>query len=141
MRRAKVEAQIELFPPEAVWTDPDRLDFPTMTCYWTLAGRCSGLPECCIAWFVELHRMEERGEREAADAYRIKIPRGMGYIPCPQCLASQAFVLVRDCPTSLVSVGCACRVVKEQLFLVRPTQRVAMLVLCESEILRCADNA
>jgi hypothetical protein len=24
--------------------------------YWKLAERCSGLPECCIAWFVQLWR-------------------------------------------------------------------------------------
>jgi len=108
--------------------------------YWTMAGRCSGLPECCIAWFVVVQELEafvgpwspwswhENLQRRPWSAAGPDRPRP-DYVPCPWCRATRTFVKVRPCPND--PHFCDCDFVKlEALFMPR-IARVGFLALME----------
>jgi hypothetical protein len=68
----------------------------------TLRGTCSGIPECCVAFFVndwKFGNHPNRGKHMKA---------GYGYIPCPACLESGNRVEIRHC----LDGGCICGQVK-----------------------------
>jgi hypothetical protein len=50
-------------------------------------GRHSGIPECCIAWFVT-HKGEPRPDDPSAE-----------YVRCPECMASNLVVELKSCPS------------------------------------------
>lgn len=58
-----------------------------------LRGQCSGFPPCCIRFFIE---QWQNMPDEPRNEYMSKI-EGIGYIPCPDCLAKQNFVEPKDC--------------------------------------------
>lgn len=73
-------------------------------------GRCSGIPECCIAYFIfvwmpELERViSGPGHNALIDktAYQRHYRRFLdlhpvGYVPCPKCIINQTFVKVLRC--------------------------------------------
>lgn len=65
-----------------------------------LRGQCTGLPPCCIKFFIEQWQDMPEAPR---DEYMDKID-GVGYIPCPDCLAKQSFVEPKDCEEA----NCVC---------------------------------
>ncbi len=75
--------------------------------YFTMAGRCSAIPECCIAAFIAT--MSTPGGVGAAD------PGGKGvrYARCAACVASGRVIEVRRCPSG---AWCACADLKGLLF-------------------------
>ena len=109
--------------------DPDvigqRLAVEVAARYFTLAGRCSGIPECCIAAFVHV-RLHDR--RRWFDELR---DRGVDYRRCEDCARAGRVVAVRACPGL-----CVCRETKEQLFTMPARVRLAWLELMEPCVLR-----
>lgn len=67
-----------------------------------LRGACSGIPECCVAFYVN----EWKFGRHPNKAKHMKA--GYGYIPCPACLESGNRVEIKHC----VDGGCTCGQVK-----------------------------
>jgi hypothetical protein len=65
----------------------DRLKFATL-------GRCSGIPECCVQFFIATYF-----DRPGSEA-----PDDADYLRCPACRAAGVKVPVRECP----SYGCPC---------------------------------
>jgi len=57
-------------------------------------GRHSGIPLCCIAWFVGPWRLLHGWPR---NAYFNAIPQGFDHIGCPRCMLRNRPVIVRDC--------------------------------------------
>lgn len=76
--------------------------------YHTQYGRDSGIPECCIEFFVTewsyiTHKFPlifkhywEQQEKVSAELNRF-----IGYIPCPDCLKNHKIVDVIKCPSKL----------------------------------------
>ena len=56
-----------------------------------LCGKCSGIPDCCIEYFV--------GEWLSSGCDRIKRPDlpSWGYVPCRNCVTSGNRVVVKIC--------------------------------------------
>ena len=91
-----------------------------------LRGRCSGIPDCCIRWFSgEYHSLSLSGHGRA---YMATTPPGIKYVPCPRCLASQAFVKVRECQKDEQG-DCACACAYNFLLDFPPTVRTEALAL------------
>lgn len=73
-------------------------------------GSHSGIPPCCIAWFVLEKRHWQRGDprQRAYDrSLRRAAPRRkgkVGYAPCPTCIAHKRFVAIRVCDCANVSL-------------------------------------
>jgi hypothetical protein len=66
-------------------------------------GTHSGIPPCCIAWFMLVRVHQDPGGSEWL-AYERLLGRAMrgrkrhvGYAPCPACIAARRFVRVRLC--------------------------------------------
>lgn len=62
-------------------------------------GECSGLPECCINFFIETWRMDPQANPEH-DAKMIENRENgfeFHYIPCPTCLENKRFVEIKSC--------------------------------------------
>lgn len=88
-------------------------------------GRCSGIPECCITFFIETWMMDlditfkhkERMDEVRGDPIRFR------YVPCPDCLVAQRFVEIRHCD----GPSCFCgqwehrEMVQEKLRKIEPT--------------------
>lgn len=66
-------------------------------------GRCSGIPECCIAFFIEVWS-DSLSHTQAGTELLSSLPRAVQYIPCPICLELENFVQIRACRP-----GCECR--------------------------------
>lgn len=71
-----------------------------------LRGRCSGIPECCIKFFIEIWMIDpaittdhKKRLSEIRDTFRF------GYIPCPDCVDKENFVDVRHCESSSCFCG------------------------------------
>jgi hypothetical protein len=66
-------------------------------------GEHSGIPPCCIEFFVTTWRRQWHDPRRAG-IYRARIRmaglrqrRRVGYIPCPECLDAHRFVRIHTC--------------------------------------------
>jgi hypothetical protein len=59
-------------------------------------GECSGIPQCCIAYFTQVIKKS-----------RIPIPDtvGWGYRPCPRCVRANNRVEVLDCTEERCTCG------------------------------------
>ena len=119
MARLKTEAapQMPLFDVPVLVDDEDTPHTPdVLSRFWTLCGRCSGIPECCIASWIEarLAKREPEVERDPA----------ITYVRCPACRATERVVALRPCPWT----PCRCRWAKAMLdWAVRPPVRRAWL--------------
>ena len=77
---------------------PDRYNIPQIHC-----GLHSGIPECCVLFFLTCWPIIRRYEDETGEPsiYRVLVleaeTESKGYIPCPACLASRRFVEMREC--------------------------------------------
>jgi hypothetical protein len=77
---------------------PDRYNIPQIHC-----GLHSGIPECCVLFFLTCWPIIRRDEDETGEpsVYRVLVweaeTDSKGYIPCPACLASRRFVELREC--------------------------------------------
>ena len=68
-------------------------------------GRHSGLPECCIDWFVfavmpifaDAMNMASRIEFLTLLKAYYNVPTTVRYQPCPKCMINQTFVDVLPC--------------------------------------------
>jgi hypothetical protein len=65
-------------------------------------GRHSGLPDCCILFFITCYRSVRTDEEMGISSEYHKLLESMGadrlgYVPCPACLAAQRFVRMRPC--------------------------------------------
>jgi hypothetical protein len=91
---------------------------------WTMAGRCSGLPECCIAAFVAqmLDRQAPRAD-----------PRDVRYLRCGACIDADRVVEVRRCPSSGT---CLCADAKDVVGALPRHVRLAHLAVMERMVLR-----
>ncbi len=71
-------------------------------------GRCTGLPECCIEYYVGPW-MAIVGNRfrdsAAATEFCIVHAQGVDYIACPACRAGRSFVRPRRCRREYCSCG------------------------------------
>lgn len=69
--------------------------------YHILFGTHSGIPPCCIRFFVQEWDMSE-GWRDEGNWYHQAINAAkFGYVPCPDCLGSGNKAKIIDC-----SIGC-----------------------------------
>ena len=74
-----------------------------------LRGRCTGLPACCIEFFVTTWQAWFRGCTPEFHAYSEAFAalhqqgKGIGYVPCPACFEAKAFVRPKHCHR-----GCLC---------------------------------
>lgn len=66
-------------------------------------GTHSGIPPCCIAWFILVRMHQEPGSPEWL-AYEHSLQEArparngkLGYAPCPECIKARRFVHVRSC--------------------------------------------
>jgi hypothetical protein len=123
-------AQLELFA-RPIWgdsdyDDPERLSDLVAARFFTMAGRCSGIPECCITAYV-------------ADAATPAAPL-VGYRQCARCAAAGHVVKLRRCPPNRWH-RCACGMAKDLLFQVPRAGRLAWLDLVEPELVAWAIRA
>lgn len=69
-------------------------------------GFHSGIPACCIRFYVtvwlwlELESRSDRENSEVFKSYRRKLREveHPGYIACPECISTEFFVKMKDCP-------------------------------------------
>lgn len=61
-----------------------------------VCGLHSGLPICCVVFFVKV-MSKIRGEEDRLAYFDMFPSRRPGYVPCPKCLIDGAFVKVRPC--------------------------------------------
>jgi hypothetical protein len=89
---------------------------------FTMAGRCSGIPDCCIDAFItnRLNALPESA-KQAGSAKRV------GYRQCERCAATGYVVTVRRCPAT----RCACAAAKDFLFSMPRSVRSAWLDVAE----------
>jgi len=72
-------------------------------------GTHSGIPPCCIAWFMLVRKHMVPGSPEwlayerTLRAARPKRRGHVGYATCPTCIAARRFVRVRSCTCSRAS--------------------------------------
>ena len=65
-------------------------------------GLCSGFPPCCVRFWVEQYEPAAPkfgyafSDPTMAAHYQAS-PKGLGYIPCPECLAAGRFVETTPC--------------------------------------------
>lgn len=64
-----------------------------------IRGECSGLPPCCIEFFIETWRMDPESNQEHADRMVKAKAEGVDfwYVPCPECLETKSFVEISHC--------------------------------------------
>jgi hypothetical protein len=105
---AALQLDLLMVPPDEA---DDRLDAASTRAFFTMSGRCSGIPECCIASFVAVMVDGARRWPDEADT----VATALGYRPCPACRAAGTFVVIRHCPMR----PCGCSVLKDLAF-VRP---------------------
>jgi hypothetical protein len=106
----------------------ERLTDDAAARYYTMAGRCSGIPECCIQAFIpwRLNPDNNPGER-----------RRLGYRRCPPCRRARRVVVVRACPTPV----CACSMASDLLLTLPRHVRLAWLDVAEPMFVRRAKAA
>lgn len=68
-------------------------------------GQCSGIPECCIKYFVDVWSQNNNPWKDCPEhAERMMDAKEKGleffYIPCPACIATENFVETKDCTES-----------------------------------------
>ncbi len=73
------------------------------------AGKCSGFPSCCIAFYTVPWRLFYGSTQESLHekpAWKVRLIRkyhrsanDAGYVPCPLCILSGARVKVQRCTT------------------------------------------
>lgn len=73
-----------------------------------LRGECTGLPECCVDFYVGPWSTWHAAQTDMWTTYRKRIDAALhthffAYIPCPTCLAAKRFVRANRCVP-----GCLC---------------------------------
>lgn len=68
-----------------------------------LRGRCSGIPKCCIDYFVTIWIGTGLWRTDAGQATRAREPSNVRYIRCPDCRDVDRRYTVRKCKR-----GCLC---------------------------------
>jgi hypothetical protein len=66
-------------------------------------GRCSGIPECCVKFFIEQRPFGETSHSYKEHTKRMDDMRErfeFQYIPCPDCLGAKRFVELKLCNES-----------------------------------------
>lgn len=63
-------------------------------------GECSGIPGCCITFFIDVWDTSEVSAHEKAMDEARKKGFKFQYVPCPDCLSATRFVEIKDCKAS-----------------------------------------
>jgi len=65
--------------------------------YHIAYGIHSGIPSCCIIFFINEWDKKELWRKEKSELVKAIRDSGAGYVMCPKCLASNSIVNIRDC--------------------------------------------
>jgi len=115
------DEQPALFPLPAAEAD-ERLSDEESRRFFTMAGRCSGLPECCIAYYLAV-RLDGAAQPPVGPE---------GYLVCSTCRTARSFVPVRAC---LPGPWCLCGALKDTAFERPRHTRVAWFEVAERFVL------
>ena len=66
--------------------------------YYREYGRHSGIPECCINFFIEVWCANS--QKLYCYSQKISSIKELTYIPCPNCLVNKTFVTTHTCDKS-----------------------------------------
>tara|TARA_Y100000593_G_scaffold38054_1_gene73837 strand:- start:5134 stop:5361 length:228 start_codon:yes stop_codon:yes gene_type:complete len=59
-------------------------------------GRHSGIPECCIQWFVTAWSNYVYINSDLRNKYLL-VNDNVGYIRCPTCIANRSVIKIKEC--------------------------------------------
>ena len=65
-----------------------------------IRGECSGIPPCCIEFFIEKWGLDVDSVANAEHEKRMDALRErfyFQYVPCPDCITAERFVEIRSC--------------------------------------------
>lgn len=72
-------------------------------------GVCSGIPSCCIDFFIgrwnEMKASERRLYRHKMNTIKKSMQVKMNYIPCPNCLDIRFIAKVKSCDSDACTCG------------------------------------